>query len=127
MLIPRIFKRLLHLSRWEPPPGIFRVHAVSDDGTIKVTLSCGLLHESVLVCPGCEPSGVYAELDALAAALLAADANLTGPAGLIVTVLGGAEGGDPDSEPERRLATRLELGMDAFEEGIRRATKGSRH
>lgn len=123
MLIPRTIKRLIYLSKWEPPPGIIRVVAYSDDGTIKVTLSCGLLHDHVLICPCCEPSGVYAEMDALAAALLSADAELPGPAGVIVAVLGGTAGGEAESEPERRLAARLGLGMDAFNEGLKRAMR----
>lgn len=124
MLLPRTIQRLVYLSRWEPPPGIFRMIAFADDGTVKVILRCGPLRESVLLCPCCTTNGVYAEPDALAAALLSADAALPGPAGVIVAVLGGMPGSE--SEPERRLAAKLELGMDAFEEGIKRATKGGK-
>jgi hypothetical protein len=108
LITPKTRDRLIWLSRWEPPPGVARLHVVHDDGTITVHLETERFQESVAVCPCCSAADVPELLDEIAVGLLALERR---------------EAKQPGRKAEARVERQLARADSAFRAGLKRATK----
>jgi hypothetical protein len=108
MINGKTVARLTHLSMWQPPPGVTRLHVVADDGTIHVHLETECFQESLSVCPCCPAGGVLDLLDEIAAGLLALERR---------------EAKQPARKAEARVERQLAAADTAFRKGLKRATR----
>jgi hypothetical protein len=111
VITPKTRDRLLWLSRWNPPPGITRMHVIHDDGSITVHLESERYQESLSVCPCCPADGVPDLLDEIAVGLLAAERR---------------EAKQPERKAEARVERQLARADSAFRKGLKRATRKRR-
>jgi hypothetical protein len=111
MITPETRDRLIWLSRWQPPPGVERMHVIADDGTITIHLETERYQESLSVCSCCSTGGAYDLLDEIAADLLAAERR---------------EAKQPERKAEARVERQLARADSAFRAGLKRATKKGR-
>jgi hypothetical protein len=111
MIDGKTIDRLKWLSRWNPPPGVERLHVVHDDGAITVHLESERFQESLSVCPCCSAGGAYDLLDEIAAGLLALERR---------------EAKQPERKAEARVERQLAKADTAFRAGLKRATKKGR-
>jgi hypothetical protein len=110
MITAKTRDRLLWLSRWNPPPGVTRMHVIHDDGVITIHLETERFQESLTLCHCCSAGGVPELLDEIAAGLLDAE----------------REAGRADREAEARVEKQLATADTAFRKGLKRATRKGR-
>jgi hypothetical protein len=108
MITAKTLERLKWLSRWQPPPGVTRLHVLFDDGTITFHMETERFQESLAVCPCCPASGVPELLDEIAAGLLALERR---------------EAKQPARKAEARVERQLARADTAFRAGLKRATR----